>query len=179
MSSKNAAKEAGSRVIVSFLIAIVIFFILTSGVKFVFGLEHPFMVVVGNSMYPTLKDGDLIVVKKVNPNELSVGDIIVYESPLDPESRIVHRIIEIVSYNPPAFRVKGDNRDTPDPWIVTSDMIIGKVIYSVPKIGIIPRFLSPILKPPINYLIIIFVVFVIFAWEFYKELSRREEEVVT
>ena len=38
---------------------------------------HP-VTVVGDSMYPTYKNGDLLITKKVKENELSYGDVIVF-----------------------------------------------------------------------------------------------------
>lgn len=170
LHKKREIRDVGIRVIFSLIVAILLFLLLVNSIKLVFGIEHPFMVVVSNSMYPTLKINDLIIVKEVDPSTLTVGDIIVFRSPLNPDDRIVHRIYEIINYDPPAFRTKGDNNKYPDRWIVTDSMVIGKVIMVLPYIGIIPR----ILQPPINYILIILIVIIIFIIEVQKEVKKNE-----
>ena len=47
----------------------------------------------GNSMYPTLQNGDLGRVKKCLADELNVGDLIVFKSN---DKLVAHRLIEII-----------------------------------------------------------------------------------
>lgn len=168
-------RAACERVALSALVAFAIFAALFCGLRALLGVDQPFMVVVGNSMYPTLKDGDLIVVRGVDPSTLAVGDIVVYRSPNDPRTMIVHRIVEVVSREPPAFRTKGDNRAKPDSWLVTGDMIVGQVVAVLPYLGIVPRILQPILRPPANYLAIGLVILAILAWEVFREATQLEQ----
>lgn len=74
----------------------------------------PLVVVEGNSMLPTLYSGDLVVIYKPPPQNIRVGDIIVYRSPLTGRL-VIHRVIEI---NPCSgsycYVTKGDNNLHPD-----------------------------------------------------------------
>ena len=82
----------------------------------------------GPSMNPTFKDNDLILWVEVNPAELKVGDIIIYEDPTNPYHKLVaHRIIETrIEEEVYGFRTKGDNNPDPDHYWV--DNILGLVI---------------------------------------------------
>jgi len=92
-------------------------------------MGHSFAVVVGNSMYPNLKDGDFLVVK--NNQEVETGDIICF---FDEENRrIVHRVIKIDDNK---IITKGDfNKYNDKP--ISKDKIIGKVVFKSALIGLV------------------------------------------
>lgn len=161
-------KRAVTRVFISIAIAILIFLIFINGIKLVFGTQYPFMVVVSNSMYPTLKVNDLIIVSNVDPSSLDVGDIIVFYNPFNPKERIVHRIYEVISRDPPIFRTKGDNNSFPDAWKVNGEAVIGKVQFVIPGIGVVPR----ILQPPLNYYLIVIIILIIVLMEVSDEMKK-------
>ena len=104
------------------------------GVPSVFGTQM--LSVQTNSMYPTIKEGDLIFDKQVKDSEeLKIDDIITYWTVIDGERVLnTHRIIEI--YDGGEYRIfqtKGDNVDTEDPMTVHESEIVGK--YTGKKIG--------------------------------------------
>lgn len=76
-----------------------------------------------NSMDPVFdEDSHLIQEIPLSANEIHVGDIVSYESPLG--FSIVHRVIEINSDEEGWYAIlKGDNNPTPDPWKVRFDMV--------------------------------------------------------
>lgn len=77
----------------------------------------------GNSMLPTLKDGDMIKVEKCN--EYRIGDIVVFHTIVEKQLKIiVHRVIFI---RKTYVLTKGDNNDFVDPIKVIGTMILGKV----------------------------------------------------
>lgn len=78
----------------------------------------------GISMYPTISDGDYIVVD-VTPEKIEIGDIIVY---VHGDEFICHRIIAITKEG---YILKGDNNRIPDPWIVKEEQIIGEVEWII------------------------------------------------
>lgn len=79
----------------------------------------------GNSMYPTLKEGDLGQVDKCRPEDLKIGDIVVFKSQ---EKLVAHRLIEIFYLKTvKMFRTKGDknvHNDLP----FSADELVGKMI---------------------------------------------------
>ncbi|MBE6124113.1 MAG: signal peptidase I [Erysipelotrichaceae bacterium] len=102
-------------------------------------------VVMSGSMEPELSVDDLIVVKK--QKEYRVNDVVMYQKN---GSLIVHRIIDI-SFDG-VITTQGDFNNTPDESITIKN-IKGKVIYSVPKVGLIISFVTS----PLGVLIIIVV----------------------
>lgn len=59
----------------------------------------------GTSMYPTIRDGDIITLSPLNGVKLECGDIIAFRHP-DTGKLVVHRIITV---HPDRFEAKGDN----------------------------------------------------------------------
>jgi len=93
------------------------------------------------SMNPSLNTGDMVVTKNVSPNEVQVGDIITYRSPVD--GRLTtHRVVEIKRQNRLLFRTKGDANDDADPYLVPPQNILGKVFFILPLLGYITRFIK-------------------------------------
>lgn len=75
-----------------------------------------------NSMFPTIKKDDYIVIKKQKDYE--IGDIITFKSKED--CLITHRIIEKYEN---VFITKGDNNNISDDEQVKMGVILGKVIF--------------------------------------------------
>lgn len=78
----------------------------------------------GASMNPTLSDKDLLEVVPCPDASLRVGDVIVFRSP-DQGALVVHRVLSI---RPSAMTTQGDNNSLPDPWPVTRDSVVGRVV---------------------------------------------------
>ena len=92
-------------------------------------------VVEGISMEPTLHTGDMVVIEKKPPDEIEVGDVVVYKSG---NRYIIHRVIDKFRMGGTmCFVIKGDNNPIPDIGSprckgkgVPYDEIVG-VVYSV------------------------------------------------
>jgi len=88
------------------------------------------------SMEPTINIGDVIIVNKLNSNEidnLKIGDILVFKY-LD--KILVHRITEIeVRGGVRFFRTKGDANETVDAFITQESNVIGITKQRIPYIG--------------------------------------------
>ena len=86
--------------------------------------------VVGTSMEGTLKEGDLITYKKLNPKniDLKIGDIVVASHPKTKSRLIIKRIYRIYKNK---FDLRGDNSlcstDSRDLGLIELNLIIGKV----------------------------------------------------
>lgn len=76
---------------------------------FLFVSSYDLLHVQGQSMEPTLEDGDILIINE-NIEDVENGDIVVYEDP-SKDKYIVHRIIQS---NDDAYILKGDNNDYPD-----------------------------------------------------------------
>ena len=130
------------------------------GERVAFGTPTPTFVVSSRSMVPTLHVGDVILVQDGGTfKDIGVGDIIVFKSPLDPDTVIVHRVLKIITdESGRGVITKGDNNPNPDSWIVREEHYIGRVILTLPQIGKVTFFLSP----PINYILILIILAVLF-----------------
>ncbi len=180
MSGENqdGLKTLAKEILVLAIIVGIVYLGFTYGLKIVFRTDTPIMVVVSGSMVPTINVDDLIIVQGVDPSTLQVGDIIVFKNPkfsntasCETGQCIVHRIISIVSRDPPMFRTKGDANLAPDPFVVSGSDVVGKVILIIPKLGILTR----ILKPPYNYLTILLILIGFILYEA-KTIFGEEEE---
>lgn len=98
--------------------------ILIYGFPFLVGAGSSYTVM-GGSMSPALRPGDLVIVKE--SAEINVGDILTVRSG---ELTFTHRVVE--KLEGPLFRLKGDANEEPDPALVEASQIIGKVIITFP-----------------------------------------------
>lgn len=150
------AKEIKYVIIVAVGITIILL-----GMWFAFGVSNPFYVVASGSMIPNLNISDFVIISHNVPfNSLKVGDIIVFKTyGADDSGRhetIVHRVAEIVT-NPSngqkVIRTKGDANPDSIPGLdypIFQSLYLGKVVYVIPKLGVITNFLHP----PTNYILI-------------------------
>jgi len=135
-SNKKILREWGPTILAIMAIYVVLNVIL----PVVLSTRSPLMVVVSESMVPNLSVGDIIVVRGQDSYQLS--DIVVYRSPAYSKP-IVHRIIGI---NDGYYITKGDHNNFPDPGTIApregirANMIQGKVILVIPKLGY-PKYL--------------------------------------
>jgi len=99
-------------------------------------------------MIPTYLDGDLLVLRGVPPETISVGTVIVFHSPNEYDRFIVHRVKERIENNGLiSFITKGDNNWTVDPWNVPTQNVVGIVIYRIPAVAPIGRLLLAMQSP--------------------------------
>ena len=141
------------------------------GLRVVFGTENPFYVVSSGSMVPELQVFDVLVVQGNEPFEnIQIGDIIVFHRPAGHDRVIVHRVAEIIDDDPKTIRTKGDANPASSPgtdFPITEEEYIGEVAYVIPQIGYITR----ILMPPINYIIIAVIIGIMI----FKQISKNKK----
>lgn len=114
-----------------------------SGRTTIFGGYHVYSVLTG-SMEPTLPARSLLVVKNVDPNTLTVGDIVTFEKPGVEGVIVTHRVVAIDRADSAilGFHTKGDANPIADAWIVSPDHVRGVVQAHIPKIGAFVTFLN-------------------------------------
>ena len=142
------------------------------GLQVVFGTENPFYVVASGSMLPELQVYDVLIVQgHVLFEDVQIGDIIVFDRPSGHDRVIVHRVVSITDDDPRTLRTKGDNNVASIPgtdFPITEKEYIGKVQFNIPQIG----YVTQILKPPTNYVLIALVIGVMIV----KEIFKRKKE---
>lgn len=154
------------------IIVVIGVLIIWMGLRVVFGTENPFYVVSSGSMVPELQVFDVLVVQGNDPFEsVKVGEIIVFNRPSGQDRVIVHRVAAIIDEDPLAIRTKGDANPTSIPgtdFPITEEEYIGKVAYVIPQVGYVTR----VLTPPINYIIIAIIISVMIG----KQLIKNKKE---
>ena len=176
-NSKGIIKDIGIVVV-----AVVIMWI---GIQVVFGTEMltlegnqikvggPFYVVVSGSMIPVLQVYDIIVIQGHDTfEEVEIGDIIVFDRPSDHNRVIVHRVVSITNEDPRTIRTQGDANPGSIPgtdFPITEEEYIGKVAYIIPQLG----YVTQILQPPTNYIIIAVVIGIMII----KQFTGKKKDV--
>ena len=93
----------------------------------------------GGSMQPILKAGDVVIVKPCDPENIQIGDIILFNNS---EKWIMHRVIDIKrSSGALEFTTKGDANKIADQPI-TLRQVNGKAVLKIPKIGWLSLYLK-------------------------------------
>ena len=148
------------------------------GLRVAFGTDNPFYVVSSGSMEPNLIVFDVLVVQGNEPfDNIKKDDIIVFDRPSGHDRVIVHRVNEVLNDEPRILRTKGDANPASIPgtdFPITEQEYIGKVVYVVPKIGYVTR----ILTPPINYIIIAVIIGIMIFKQFGKSRTKPELNVL-
>lgn len=167
-------KSVSKGVIKDIVIVAVGVLVIWIGLQIAFGTQNPFYVVASGSMIPVLEVYDVLIVSGHEPfDELVVGDIIVFDRPSDHNRVIVHRVASILDEDPRTIRTKGDANPASIPgtdFPITDEEYIGKVAYTLPQVG----YITQLLKPPINYVIIAVVIGIMIFKQFAKRKKEKE-----
>lgn len=126
----------------------------------------PFFVVSDSpsSMSPTMDYGDTVMVYKVSFDSLDVGDIIVFKDPRGNSQTVIHRIVAVdINGSARCLITKGDNdltNPTIDPWQVTEEDYLSKVVAIIPAAG----YISPALWSSGGMLLVFAIVVVVLVF---------------
>ena len=149
------------------------------GLTAYFGAQNPFYVVSSGSMYPELAMHDIIVISGHAPFEdVRIGDIIVFDRPKDHDKVIVHRVVAYVDDDPLTLRTKGDNNQNSivgTDYPITEEEYKGTVIHVIPQVG----YITKILQPPINYIIIAVIIGIMVIRQIAKNKKASTEQMKT
>jgi signal peptidase I len=119
-----------------------------------------------------LNVGDIIVVRGTNPDTVTVGTIIIFHSPYDYATPIVHRVIAIDDQGGQEFfETKGDNNAVADGWRVPAANLMGVYVAKIPYIGL----LSLELRGPLGWVLIALLVLLIIAMEYDESKKTRDK----
>ncbi len=115
------------------LIGVILFFVLPRL------LHWDLQVVLSGSMEPALPVGSAILVRPVDPQAVSAGDIITYRQQGSP-SFVTHRVVEVERQGPAlGFRTKGDANEDPDSYTVPAENVEGRVWVDIPYLGYVAQ----------------------------------------
>jgi len=147
------------------------------GLTAYFGAQNPFYVVSSGSMYPELAMHDIIVISgHALFEDVRIGDIIVFDRPKDHDKVIVHRVVAVVDDDPLTLRTKGDNNQNSmvgTDYPITEEEYKGTVIHVIPQVG----YITKILQPPINYIIIAVIIGIMIIRSYFSNLYKKVESI--
>ena len=160
------------------IIVVVCVAVIWIGLTAYFGAQNPFYVVSSGSMYPELAMYDIIVISgHALFEDVTIADIIVFDRPKDHDKVIVHRVVAVVDDDPRTLRTKGDNNQNSivgTDYPITKEEYIGTIVYVIPQVG----FITKILQPPINYIIIVVIIGIMIIRHISKNKKKALAEKV-
>lgn len=131
---KKVAESFGLAVIILLMTAAMLTFLAPS---FGWGVDTVF----SGSMEPQLKMGSVAVTRPVEAEDLKVGDIITFLSPLSGKM-MSHRVVAVEEGSAFSFQTKGDANENVDPFVVSAQDLVGKVCFHIPYFGYIAQFIK-------------------------------------
>lgn len=102
------------------------------------------MIVLTDSMYPTIESGDLIICHTEDPNNIKEGDIIAFFDPAgNGQTVVTHTVTKVTEQDGEvAFRTKGDANNVEDQMLVPDDNLVGVYQKRIPGAGNIAMFMQ-------------------------------------
>lgn len=138
------------------------------------GTSSPLVVVESESMLPTLEVGHLLVLQARAPEQIHVGDIIVFDASYHTKP-IVHRIVQIENVSGELhYYTQGDNNDLQDPMYRVYEDIIGVVVLAIPYIGHVTLFLH---QPYGFAIVIVLFLALLILPEFFMKDKEDEKSI--
>ncbi len=137
-------------IITSLIVILLIFLVQKEQGKVPYFFTYTSFIATGNSMNPTIKTGDLIIIKKEDTYQ--INDIIVFHN--DENRVITHRIYNKTNE---LYNTKGDNNQFIDGYQVNSQDIYGKMIGKINNVGSLITFIHDYLGLIISLIISLFI----------------------
>ncbi|MEG1254776.1 signal peptidase I [Clostridium sp.] len=127
-------------------------------------LGHTYLNVLTESMNPEFYPKDLIIGAKVkDTSKLKIGDIITFK---DSNMLVTHRIVEVTG-NGNTFATKGDANTAIDEKKVSSNQVISKYSFKIPKGGVLISKMQNIQFLALAWIIIMYYI----SKEIFKEVK--------
>ena len=153
--------------ILAFLVTIMVFTSTNNGgVPNILGIMP--MTVQSQSMEPTFKKGDMILVKQVDLYDLKVDDVITFNTVIQGQRvQNTHRIVEVIEDGgSKSFVTKGDNNPVNDESVVYASDIVGR--WTGTKIGGLGKALDFLRTKTGFFVCIVIPMAIFFLFELYK-----------
>ena len=101
-----------------------------------------FYTILTQSMYPTIKAGDVVITYKEDTGSYRSGDVITFVSRANGGITVTHRVLDVYLNNGNySYKTKGDNNNTEDREFVDDSDVLGKVVLKIPKAGYFQQFM--------------------------------------
>lgn len=128
------------------------------------------LTVASDSMSPTFRAGDLIIIRKCDPETLKEGDIVPFHTIINNEFALnTHRITEIQDLGGArSYVTKGDNNELADIHMIADGDIVGKYVCHLAGFGKVMSFLSSSLG---FLLVIVLPLLIFFIYQVYHLIT--------
>lgn len=128
------------------------------------------LTVASDSMSPTFRAGDLIIIRKCDPQTLKEGDIVTFHTIINNEFALnTHRITEIQDLGGArSYVTKGDNNELADIHMIADGDIVGKYVCHLAGFGKVMSFLSSSLG---FLLVIVLPLLIFFIYQVYHLIT--------
>ena len=113
---------------------------------------YPVAVVQGESMFPVLQNGELVIFRGVNTENIQNGTIVVAVEGGAPANFlnyfvrpvIIHEVYARIvnQYGRVYYQTKGVNNPYPDPFLVPAQNVLGTPVLEIPYVGFFILFVS-------------------------------------
>ena len=138
----------------------------------IFGFT-PYIIVSG-SMEPNIPVDNIIITRKVKPEDIKVGDVISFKDKNE-DIVITHRVVEVKDINGIYFyQTKGDNNSSVDQNLVPYSQIQGKYMFKVPFLG---KLITYVRTPRGMTLVLTFVICIYILYDIAeREIIRNRQK---
>ena len=128
--------------VVRWALVVCLWTVLGSGAGILLAVSVPLLfgyrtfIVMSGSMEPAIHTGDVVVDKRIAPEDVQVGDVVTYRDP-DHENRLItHRVRGVRTAGGKIYFVtKGDANTDSQKWSIATDGTVGVVRLRVVKLG--------------------------------------------
>ena len=154
------------------------------GSMIVLGTTNPMTPIMGHSMNPLLFEGDLAIIKSVEPDRVSIGDVVRFRVTADNQKKlglpetILHRVVSVrSSASGLMFTTKGDNNPLQDTFETRADNITGVYQGVIPKAGFAICFIQ---APSASWLLLVLalltIAYLAIGWLEARMLATKSRE---
>lgn len=119
-----------------------------------------------DAMQNDIEKNDLIIIKKIDAQELKKEDIIAYQI----NEKI--RVNKIIDNQNNEFKTKSNKNYNPDIEKINDEQIIGKKVFSIPHLGMVLRMLQS------KIITVIMLLFLIINLVYNKYIQEKKKERV-
>ena len=133
------------------------------------------LIVLTDSMYPTIESGDLIICHVEEAENVEVGDIISFFDPAgNGQSIVTHKVIDIeVKDGVPSFKTKGDANNVEDKLLVPAENLVGVYQTRIAGAGNVAMFMQ---TTPGLIVCVVFPLVLILGYDFVRRNKYEKEQ---